>query len=89
MQDLRRKIKAKKNCLKMDLGWTWTQFGKALGRSGTPLGLFWLLFGRFMAVKIEFFESIGPRWPPRSLWDRFGVDFGRIWAGFWEGLVRV
>ena len=35
-----------------------------------------------------FFSSMGPRWTPRHLLDKFWEGLGRIWGGFGEGLGR-
>ena len=82
MQDLRKKIKAKK----LLQNWIWDDLGLNLGGLCDDLERLLAPFGRLLVVtwpsKIEFFRSIGPRLFSRGLWDRFGIDFGRIWGGF-------
>ena len=75
--------KTPKNLTKISLGMV---LGFILEGFRTVLGLFWALLagswpflGRF---KSSFFFSIGPRWAPRCLLERFWEGFGRIWGGF-------
>ena len=82
MQIWSRKIKSQKSRqnwiwegLGLHLGGVWDALGRLLGAPGPLLVAFW-------AFKIEFFSSIAPRWSPRGLLDRFGVDLGRFWEGF-------
>ena len=77
-----RKIEAKKShknrfweALGLHLGGVGGGLGPLLGALGRLLVVFW-------SFEIEFFPSIGPRWAPRGLLDRFWVDFGRILGGF-------
>ena len=82
MQDLRKKIKAKK----LLQNWIWDGLGLNLGGLWDDLGRLLAPFGRLWVVtwpfRIEFFRSIGRRLSSRGLWNRFGIDFGRIWGGF-------
>ena len=82
MQDLRRKIKAKKIASK----WIWDGLGLNLGRLwdglGRLLGSFWCFSVVSWPFKIEFLGSIGPRWPwidLGSILEGFGQGFGRAW----------
>ena len=91
MRICNRKIEAKKShknrfweALGLHLGGVGNGLGPLLGALGRLLAVFW-------SFKIELFPSIGPRWAPRGLLDRFWVDFGRIsrgfgkvWGGIWE-----
>ena len=61
------------------LGGVWDGLGPLLGALGRLLAVFW-------TFKIELFSSMGPRWAPRGLLDRFWVDLGRDLGGFWEDL---
>ena len=58
------------------LGGVWDGLGGLLGALGCLLAAFW-------TFTIELFSRIGPRWAPRSLLDRFGLDFGRVLGRFW------
>ena len=49
---------------------------------GDLLGALGRLWGSFGAFKIEFFSNMGPRWAPRGLLDKFGLDLGRFGTGF-------
>ena len=55
---------------------------------GTVLGLFWALSAVFWTFKTKLFLSIGPRWAPRGLLDRFWVDLGKDLGRFCEDLGR-
>ena len=84
-----RKIKAKKSHknkfgegLGPLLGGVWVVWGV----SWVLLGASWLVFGR---SKSSCFFNMGPRSAPRSLLDRSGIDFGRVWGGFGEGFGRI
>ena len=75
--------------------WFGRVLGSIWGGFGTVLGLFWALLGAFgpffRCSKINFFQtcaSMGPRWAPRGLWDRFWADFSWIWGRFGKGLER-
>ena len=61
------------------MGGVWDNLGPLLG----TLGRFWVVLGGF---EIELLSSIGPRWAPRGLLDRFGVPLGGVWEGFGEDL---
>ena len=65
--------------LGLHFGGGWDGLGPLLGALGRLLAAFW-------TFKFELFFSIGPRWAPRGLLDRFWVDFGRDSGGFWEDL---
>ena len=83
----------------LDLGGSWAPFGKDLGRSGRSFGHFWALFGRsFGVLNQPFFKhrsKMGSKRLFGAILDRFwrvlggfGVDFGRVWAGFWKVGMR-
>ena len=55
------------------LGGVWDGLGCLL----VALGRLWVVLGAF---KIELFSRLGLRYAPRSLLDRFLVDFGGFWA---------
>ena len=57
----------------LTLGWVWDSLGPLLGALGCIFTVFW-------TFEIELFSSIGPRWAPRGLLDRFGAPLGRSWA---------
>ena len=59
---------------------------------GRLLGALGRLLAVLGAFKIELFSSMGPRWAPRGLLDRFWIDFkrfggrfGRVWGRNLEG----
>ena len=71
--------------LGLQLGGGWDGLSRLLGTCGH-------FFVVFLVFSIHFFQTwvnMGPRWAPRGLWHRFGVDFGRVLEGFGEGLGRV
>ena len=59
----------------LHLGRVWAGLGPLLGALGRFLTVIW-------AFKVELLYSIGPRWAPRGLLDRFGVDLGAFGEGF-------
>ena len=59
--------------------------GEALGRLLGTLGRLLAVLGAF---KIQLLQTIGSRWAPRDLLDRFWVDLGRAWGGFGRGLGK-
>ena len=61
------------------MGGVWDNLGPLLG----TLGRFWVVLRGF---EIELLSSIGPRWAPRDLRDRFGVPLGGVWEGLGEDL---
>ena len=63
------------------MGGLWAGLGPLMGALGRLLAVFW-------TFKIKLFLSIGPRWVPRGLLDRFWVDLGRDLGGFGEDLGR-
>ena len=63
------------------MGRVWDGLGPLLGALGRLLAVFW-------AFKVELFSSMGPRWAPRGLLDRFWIDLGRDLGGSWEDLGR-
>ena len=67
--------------LGLHLGRIWDALGPLLDALGRLLAVFW-------AFKVELFSSMGPRWAPRGLLDRFWVDLGRDLGGFGEDLGR-
>ena len=65
--------------------------GEVWGLLRPLLGAFGRLLADFWALKIKLVLSIGPRWAPKALLDRFGIDLGRVWADFgraWEHFGR-
>ena len=58
----------------------------ALGRSWASSWRSWTPLGCFLDVQNPIFLGIGPRWAPRGLLNRFGVDLGKDWGGFLEHL---
>ena len=83
----------------LDSGESWAPFGKDLGRSGRSFEHFWALFGRsFGVLNHPFFKhrfKMGSKRPFGAILERFwrvlggfGVDFGRVWAGFWKVGMR-
>ena len=52
------------------------------------LGALRRLLPCFEAFKLVSFSSVGPRWAPRGLLDRFWIDFDRVLVRFWAGLGR-
>ena len=89
MRICNRKIEAKKShknrfweALGLHLGGVGNGLGPLLGALGRLLVVFW-------SFKIELFPSIGPRWAPRGLLDRFWVDLGRILGRFGKVLGRI
>ena len=85
-----------KNQKKLNLEASWAPFwrgweglgrllatlGRLLGTSWAPLGPSWAPLGRFLGVQNRVFLSIGPRWSPKGLLDRFWEGLGRIWMRF-------
>ena len=72
---------SQKLLLKFNFGRSWAPFETlwaSLGRSLAPLGFF------FLKSKLSFFEAL----VQDKLQEAFGIDFGMIWKGFWEGLRR-
>ena len=63
------------------MGSVWDGLGPLLGALGHLLAVFW-------AFKVELFSSMGPRWAPRGLLDRFWIDLGRDLGRFLEDLGR-
>ena len=50
----------------------------------------------FLVFEIALFSSIGLRWGPRDLLEKFWIDFGsilegsgKVFGGFWKGLEGV
>ena len=76
----------KKKASKLLYKWIWDGLGHHLGRVWDGLGPLLGAFCRHLAVfwpfKIKTFLSIGPRWAPIRLLDRFWLDLERIWWGF-------
>ena len=74
----------------MDLGRSWAQFGRGLGRSGASVGRSWAPLGHFLGIHIRAFVQHWPKMGSKrasgSTLGRFGKGFGRIWAGFWRVL---
>ena len=73
----------------MDLGGSWAPFGQGVGWSGTSCKMFFAVLGVFQT---KLFSSIGPRWGPKNILDRFWLDFGRFWANLgrvWGRFVKV
>ena len=70
----------------------WERFGLHLGGGWKGLGTFLGALGHmltdFWSFLVEFLESFGTRWPPRGVLDRLWESLGRVWAGFWEDLIR-
>ena len=60
----------------MDLGGFWGRVWDGLAGLLVALGRLWAVLGAF---KIELFSRLDLRYAPRSLLDRFLVDFGRFW----------
>ena len=83
---------SKKNVQKSHKNRFWEGLGPHLGRVWDGLGPLLGALGRLLAVfwtfKVELFSSMGPRWAPRGLLDRFWVDLGRDLGGFGEDLGR-
>ena len=83
-------LSSKKNVQKLHKNRFWEGLGPHLGRVWDGLGPLLGALGRLLAVfwtfKIEPFSSMGPRWSPRGLLDRFWVDLGKDLGGFWEDL---
>ena len=81
----------KKKATKWFKKWIWEGLGPHLGGVwgglGPLLDALGRLFAVFWAFKVELFSSMGPRWAPRGLLDRFWVDLGRDLEGFWEDLA--
>ena len=70
------------------LGGSWASFGQVLDGLGLLLGALGRLLAVFWMFKVELFSSMGPRWAPRGLLDRFWVDLGKDLGGFWKDLGR-
>ena len=68
--------------------WIWEGLGLHLGGLWRVLECLLGALGRLLAVlgafKIEPFSSMGPRWAPRGLLDRFWEGLGRVLGGFRE-----
>ena len=73
----------------MDLGGSWTSFGKGLGRSWAPSGRSWPPLGRFFGVQSRAFFKHGPKMGSKSLLDRLWVDLRRDLGGFLGGFGKV
>ena len=86
MQDLRKKIKDKKIASKLDLGRSWTQLGRALGRSGTLLGH---SESNFLEALVEDCPQEASGIDLGSILEGFGEDFDRVWEGFGESLGKA
>ena len=82
----------KKTAQKSHKNWFWEGLGPHLGRVWDGLGPLLGALGRlwvvFWTFKIQLFSSMGPRWAPRGLLDRFWVDLGKDLGGFWKDLGR-
>ena len=68
--------------LGLHLGGVWDALGSLLGTLGRLLAV-------LGAFKIQLLQTIGSRWAPKFLLDRFWVDLGRAWGGsgrVWERL---
>ena len=63
--------------LGLHLGGLWDFLGRLLGALGCLLAV-------LGAFKIELFSSMGPRWAPRGLLDRFWEGLGRVLGGVRE-----
>ena len=70
----------------MDLGGSWAQFGKGLGRSGASFGRSWATFVHFFDALNDVFFKHGSKTTPRHFLDQLWKGRGRIWEGFGEGL---
>ena len=85
MQDLRKKIKAKK----LLQNWIWDGLGLNLGGLWDDLGRLLAPFGRLWVVtwpfRIEFLEALVQDCPQEA----FGIDLGSILDGFWKDFDRV
>ena len=63
--------------LGLHLGRIWDALGRLLDALGRLLMAFW-------SLKSELFASMGPRWNPGRLLNRFGLNFGKVLDGFWQ-----
>ena len=59
------------------MGGVWGRLGSSLAAFGRLLAVFW-------AFKTELLSSIGSKWVPRGLLDRFGVALGGFGEKFWR-----
>ena len=95
MQDLRRKIKAKKIASK----WIWDGLGLNLGRLWDGLGRLLGSFGCFLVVswrsKSNFLKALVQDGPQEAsgidlglILEGFGQGFGRVWEGFEKSLDK-
>ena len=50
-----REKKCPRTCKKMDLGGSWAQFGRGLGRSGASFGRSWAIFANFFDILNDVF----------------------------------
>ena len=64
----------------------WKGFNTLLDGLGPHLGALGRLLVVFWTFKIQFFSDIGPRWASRGLLNRFWLDLGKDWGGFFEHL---
>ena len=85
----------KKNAQKSHKNLSWDGLGLHFGRLRDGLGPLVGALGRLLAVswpfKIKLFFSIGPRWAPKCLLERFESILGGIredLGGIWEDLQR-
>ena len=81
MRKINANLQLEKHVQKSHKNRFWEGLGLHLGRVWDGLGPLLGALGRFLAVfgafEIKLFPSIGPRWAPRGLLERFWVDFGR------------
>ena len=77
----------------VDLGGSWAQFGRALGRSGPSCGHFWGHFGRFWWGPTHIFlkpwSKMGSQKPFGGILARFGRVLERILEGFGKKFVKI
>ena len=70
----------------MDLGRSWAQFGRGLGRSGASIGRSWAPLGHFLGIHIRAFAQhwpkMGSKRASESILNRFGKGLGRIFRAF-------
>ena len=83
-------MELEKNAQKSHQNLSWDGLGLHFGRLRDGLGPLLGALGQLLAVswpfKIKLFFSIGRRWAPRCLLERFSIDFGRDSGGFVEDL---
>ena len=81
-----REKKGIKTWKNMDLGGSWAQFGRGLGRSGASFGRSWATFAHFFDVLNDVFFKHGSKMdsktPFGSILGGSWKDLGRIWGGF-------